>query len=1152
MGKFTHLHLHTNYSLLDGSGKIKEMIQRCKELGMDSMAITDHGVLFGVVDFYEEALKNDIKPIIGCEVYITNGSRFDKFKTSEKRYHHLILLAKNNDGYKNLMRLVSDAFIEGFYYKPRIDKELLEQFHDGLICSSACLGGEIPTMIMSGNIEKARELAIYYDNLFGRGNFYLELQDHGYEKQTLVNETLIKFSKELGIPLIATNDVHYTYPEDALSHDILLCIQTNRKVHETDRMKYEGGQFYLKSPEEMERLFYYAKEALENTTKIADMCNVTFEFDNYKLPKFYLKDIDKFAYLKELCERGLADRYEVVTDELKDKLNYELKVISDMGFVDYFLITWDFIKYAKEHDIMVGPGRGSAAGSLVAYCLDITEVDPVKYDLLFERFLNPERVTMPDIDIDFCYERRSEVIDYVVNTYGEDRVAQIVTFGTMAARAVIRDVGRALDMPYADVDKVAKLIPNELKITINKALKMVDELKSLYDNDDKVKYLIDMARRLEGLKRHSSTHAAGVVVCDKPVHDYVPLNLNDNVVTTQFPMTTLERLGLLKMDFLGLRTLTVIRDALINIEQSTGKKINIKNIDFEDKAAYELISSGNTDGVFQLESDGMKSFIKELKPANMEDIIAGISLYRPGPMDFIPEYIKNRANPDDIVYDCSELKPILEKTYGVIVYQEQVMEIVRSLAGYSYGRSDLIRRAMSKKKHDVMELERKNFIYGNEKENIIGAKGNGIDEKVANKLFDKMIFFAEYAFNKSHAAAYGVISYETAWLKAHYPVEYMAALLTSVMHNTTKVTEYILSLKDMGIQILPPDINEGFYSFSVSGGNIRFGLAAVKNVGRGIIDNMVVEREKNGRFTSFTDFMKRMLRRDLNKRVVENLIMAGAFDSLGGSRKTYMQNYIPIMEEENYARKHNIAGQINLFEQAVSKEKANEDRFSYVEEYLQDYKLAKEKEILGVYLSGHPLDSYIDKINTISDKEKHFKRSIDFVADSDGNFKVYDGEKVCYVGIVDSVNVKTTKNNKMMAFVSVEDLYGVVELVVFPNVFRKCREVLSEDSVVVVKGKISTREERDSNILVDEIYSIDDMFTTIHYLAFENMSQFEKLNSSIQKILSYNKGNEHVVFFIKEGRLTKKYGETVHFDDELLSTIKRILGADNVKTMTKL
>ncbi len=1148
MANFTHLHLHTNYSLLDGSGKIKEMIARCKELGMDSMAITDHGVLFGVVDFYKEALANDIKPIIGCEVYITSGSRFDKAKKGEKKYYHLILLAKNNTGYKNLMRLVSDAFIEGFYYKPRIDKELLEQFHEGLICSSACLGGEIPSLITSGQIDEARELAIYYDELFGRDNFYLELQDHGYEAQANVNKVLIEFSKELGIPLIATNDVHYTYPEDATSHDILLCIQTNKKIYDEDRMRYEGGQFYLKSPQEMEELFYYCKEALENTNKIADMCNVEFEFGTYRLPKFYKPIEDKAAYLRELCEEGLAQRYNPVTDELKNQLSYELKVISDMGFVDYFLITWDFIKYAKEHDIMVGPGRGSAAGSLVAYCLDITEVDPIKYDLLFERFLNPERITMPDIDIDFCYERRSEVIDYVIDTYGEDRVAQIITFGTMATRAVIRDVGRALDMPYADVDKVAKLIPSQLKMTIDKALAMSEELKNLYDSDEDIKYLIDMAKRLEGLKRHSSTHAAGVVVCDKPVHEYVPLNLNDDIVTTQFPMTTLEELGLLKMDFLGLRTLTVIRDALENIEKFRGKKINIKNIDFDDKATYELISSGNTDGVFQLESDGMKVFIKELKPANMEDIIAGISLYRPGPMDFIPEYIKNRANPENVVYDCPELEPILKKTYGVIVYQEQVMEIVRSLAGYSYGRSDMIRRAMSKKKHDVMEHERVNFIYGNPEEGVVGAKGKGIDEKVANKLFDKMIFFAEYAFNKSHAAAYGLISYQTAWLKAHYPVEYMAALLTSVMHNTSKVTEYIVSMKEMGIDILPPDINEGFYSFSVSGSNIRFGLAAVKNVGRGIVENIVMEREKNGKFTSFTDFIKRMLKYELNKRVVENLIVAGAFDSLGATRKTYMQNFAMVMEEENYTRRHNIEGQINLFEKTSSKEEANKDRFKYTNEYPNEYRLAYEKEVMGIYLSGHPLDAYVEKIKLLAKVNRHFKRSIDLMLSEDGKYKVYDGEQVYYVGIVESISIKATRTNKTMAFVNLEDLYGSSELVVFPKILHRYRPLLEEDKVIVVKGKISTKEDQDGKILVDTIYDIDDVFCDTYYIAFENMTEFEKLSSSIEKLFAYKKGKDDVVFFIREGRLSKKYSGKVLFDEDLLSTIKRIVGEENVKS----
>ncbi len=1151
MRKFTHLHLHTNYSLLDGSGKIHEMIARAKELGMDSMAITDHGVLFGAIEFYEEALKAGIKPIIGCEVYITKGSRFEKKKTDGKNYYHLILLAKNNTGYQNLIRLVSDGFTEGFYYKPRIDRELLESFSEGLICSSACLGGEIPSAILNGDLEEASSIALYYKNLFGEGNFYLELQDHGYEKQTKVNSVLMDLSKELDIPLIATNDVHYTYAADAPAHDVLLCIQTGKKVQDTDRMRYEGGQFYLKSPEEMEKIFYYAPEALDNTVKIAGKCNISFDFHTYKLPKFYKTDIDKEAYLRELCEKGMREKFNESEGEelskLQDKLDFELKVISDMGFIDYFLITWDFIKYAKDHDIPVGPGRGSAAGSLVAYTLDITEVDPVKYDLLFERFLNPERVTMPDIDIDFCYERRNEVIDYVVSTYGEDRVAQIVTFGTMAARAVIRDVGRALDLPYALVDKVAKLVPTQLKITIDKALAMTPDLKELYDNDLDVSKLIDMAKRLEGIKRHASTHAAGVVVCDRPVHDYVPLNLNDNAITTQYTMTTLEKLGLLKMDFLGLRTLTVIKHAVDNIEQSTGKKINIKDIDHDDRATFELISSGNTDGVFQLESDGMKVFMKRLKPRHMEDIIAGISLYRPGPMDLIPEYIENRLHPENIVYDTPELRPILEKTYGVIVYQEQVMEIVRSLAGYSYGRSDLIRRAMSKKKHDVMEKERRVFIYGDEEGGVLGAKKNGIDERAADKLFDKMISFAEYAFNKSHAAAYGLISYQTAWLKTHYPTEYMAALLTSIMSNTDKVAEYIFSMQDMGIKILPPDINEGFDKFSVSGKDVRFGMAAVKNVGRSLVEKIVDEREKDGKFTSFTDFIKRMIRRDINKRAVENLILAGAFDSLGGSRKTYIQNYARVMEEENYNRRNTIEGQINLFESVGKKYEGNADMFKHGDEMPIEYKLIREKEVMGLYISGHPLDKYMQEIKSIFATEKRSRKSTDFKPGEDGLPAVYDGQVVCYVGIVGDIFRKYTKNGKEMAFVSVEDLYGVAELVVFPRIWDKYKELLVPDKVVFVRGKASSREEEDGKILVDKVCAIEDVFVRTCYLAFESVGDFEDKQDLVEMLLGANEGADEVVFFIKDGRLQKRFKKKVNLDDTLIDELKLILGEENIK-----
>ncbi len=1148
MRKFTHLHVHTNYSLLDGSSKIDEILKRAVELEMDSLAITDHGVLFGVMDFYKKAKKYGIKPIIGCEMYVTAGSRFDKIKSDGKEYYHLILLAKNNKGYQNLIRLVSDAFTEGFYYKPRIDMELIEKFNEGIICCSACIGGQIPQEILKGNRERAKELALKYNEIFGQGNFYLELQNHGIEEQEIVNKALIEISAQTGIPLVATNDVHYTYKEDTKSHDILLCIQTNKKVTDTDRMRYQEGQFYLRSGDEMQELFYYVEEALDNTNVIAEQCNVDFEFGVYKLPKFYRSDIDKNKFIRQICEEGLQTKYEVVTDEIRKKLEHELSVIKKMGFVDYFLITWDFVKYAKEHDIMVGPGRGSAAGSIVAYALDITEVDPIKYDLLFERFLNPARVNMPDIDIDFCYERRNEVIDYVVRTYGEDRVAQIITFGTLAARAVIRDVGRAIDMPYKDVDTVAKLVPTELKITIDKALEKSTELRQLYNTDDRIKYLIDMARRLEGLKRHASTHAAGVVVCDKPVKEYVPLYVNDNAVTTQFTMNELEDLGLLKMDFLGLRTLTVIRDAIDNIKISTGKEIDIKNINFDDEATYDLISSGNTDGVFQLESDGMKSFIKELKPRNMEDIVAGISLYRPGPMDFIPKYIQNRANPDKVKYDCEALEPILAKTYGVIVYQEQVMEIVRILAGYSYSRSDLIRKAMAKKKHEVMEKERKNFVYGNKKEGIIGAVNNGVDEKVALSIYDNMTYFSQYAFNKSHAVAYGIISYQTAWLKTHYTAEYMAALLTSVMHSTSKITEYIMDLKDENIKILPPDVNEGYYGFSVSGGNIRFGLGALKNVGRGVVERIVECRQKDGTFKSFTDFLKRMASRDINKRAIESLIFSGGFDELGASRKTYLINYPIIMDQESYNKKHIIEGQISLFDDPDSGVK---DSFKYLDEYPIDQKLSYEKEYLGVYLSGHPLDSYAEDIKAIARKNSRYKKASDFMISEEGSYRLYDSEKVVFIGIIGQLSVISTKNNKTMAFVPVEDMYGVVEVVVFPNIYEKCSPILKEDNVVIINGKVSLKEDTDAKIIADNIMMIDENVSSTLYLAFENIDEFNYVRSQLLRILESSVGSSQVIFYIRDQKLSKRSELKVRINDNLMSILSNLLKPENVKRVDK-
>ena len=1150
MSGFAHLHLHTQYSLLDGSGKIPELVDQCKKLGMDSIAITDHGVMYGVVDFYEEAIKQGIKPIIGCEVYVANRSRFQKEAGIDNKYYHLILLAENQTGYNNLMRLVSDGFIDGFYYKPRIDVELLREYSEGIIGLSACLGGHIPGEIMRGDRAKAKEVALTYNEIFGQGNFFLELQDHGYEEQALVNKALIEMSNELDIPLVATNDVHYTYEDDVEAHDILLCIQTNKKVADEDRMRYRGGQFFMKSPKEMQQLFSYIPEAISNTQMIADRCQVDFEFGHYKLPIFEVEEgTDKKDYLSQICHEGLKFRYSEVTQEHLERLTYELDIIDEMGFIDYFLITWDFIKYAKDNDIMVGPGRGSAAGSIVSYTLQITDIDPLKYDLLFERFLNPERVSMPDIDIDFCYERRQEVIDYVVKKYGEDKVAQIITFGTMAARAAIRDVGRALDMPYNEVDKVAKLIPQELKITIDKALKQSKELNNLYEDDEQVKYLLDMSRRLEGLPRHSSTHAAGVVVCDRPVHDYVPLNLNDDTIATQFPMTTLERLGLLKMDFLGLRTLTVIQDAVKNVKQSQGIDLDMSTIDDNDQGVFDLIGSGKTEGIFQLESEGMKNFMKDLKPQSLEDVIAGISLYRPGPMDFIPAYIKGKKEPQTIKYDCPEVQPILKATYGVIVYQEQVMQIVRSLAGYTYGRSDLLRRAMSKKKENVMIQERQNFVQGNEAEGVLGCVNNGISEEAANIIYDKMVDFAKYAFNKSHAAAYAIIAYQTAWLKAYYPVEFMAALLTSVMFGGGKVAEYIYSLRGMGIEVLPPDINEGYYNFSVSKGKIRFGLAAVKNVGRGVIDHMVAERQANGPYISLTDYCTRMEQRDLNKRVIENLIKAGAFQSLGGTRKQYMMHYKAVVESINHAKKSLISGQINLFDLNEDLQDNKKDDFPEVGEFGKDQLLLNEKEVLGIYLSGHPLEKYSDIL-----MKNMSNKSLDFTPMEDGSFKIFDGQEVKYGGIISQMTIKTTRNNQTMAFIGVEDIYGVVEVVVFPKDFEKNRHYLNEDEIVVVKGRVSTQEDQDGKIICREIKRLSDITQSVLWLQFDDMEVYKDTIKAITPVLKNTPGSTKVLAYLKDTKRKNDFGNAYNTDlsEESIKKIQDILGENNVKVVKSL
>ncbi len=921
---FAHLHVHTEYSLLDGSNKIKEYVKRVKELGMDSAAITDHGVMYGVIDFYRAAREAGINPVIGCEVYVAPNSRFDKELTGgEDRYYHLVLLAENNTGYANLMKIVSRGFTEGYYYKPRVDMEVLQQFHEGVIALSACLAGEVQRYIVKGLLDEAKKAARKYESCFGKGNFFLEMQDHGIPDQKTVNTVLLRMSRELDIPLVVTNDVHYTCAEDEKPHDILLCIQTGKKLADEDRMRYVGGQYYVKSEEEMKGLFPYAWEAVENTQRIADRCHVDIEFGVTRLPRYVVPDgHTSWTYLQELCQKGLAERYpeQIRAGEdqaLKERLSYELNVIRTMGYVDYFLIVWDFINYAKSNGIAVGPGRGSAAGSIVSYCLRITDIDPIRYHLLFERFLNPERVSMPDIDIDFCFERRQEVIDYVGRKYGHDKVVQIVTFGTLAAKGVIRDVGRVMDLPYSYVDSIARMVPNELNITIDRALEINPEFRKLYEEDEQVHNLIVMCRRLEGLPRHTSMHAAGVVICPESADEFVPLSRgSDGSVTTQFTMTTLEELGLLKMDFLGLRTLTVIQNAVENIRKSTGKVIDMDSVDYNDRAVLEAIGTGRNEGIFQIESGGMKTFMKELKPQNLEDIIAGISLYRPGPMDFIPKYIKGKNSKGDITYSCPQLEPILASTYGCIVYQEQVMQIVRDLGGYTMGRSDLVRRAMSKKKQSVMEKERANFIFGNPEEGVPGCIARGIPEQTAKQIYEDMTDFAKYAFNKSHAACYAVVSYQTAWLKYYYPLEFMAALLTSVIDNPKKVSEYILTCRSMGISILPPDINSGEVGFSVSEGAIRYALTAIKSIGRGVIDYIVEEREQRGLYRNLKDFITRTTGCDLNKRGIENLIKAGAFDGLGGTRKQLMSIYVQVLESIQQNKKNNMAGQLTLFDLA--------------------------------------------------------------------------------------------------------------------------------------------------------------------------------------------------------------------------------------------
>ena len=1150
---FANLHVNTEYSLLDGSNKIKECIARVKELGMDSVAITDHGVMFGVIDFYRAARAAGIKPVLGSEVYVAPGSRFkkDPGQGGEDRYYHLVLLAENDTGYHNLMKIVSRGFTEGYYYKPRVDLEVLENYHEGIIALSACLAGEVQKYVSRGLYEEGKEAALRYERIFGKGNFFLELQDHGIPMQQTVNQALLRMSAETGIPLAATNDVHYTYADDVKPHDILLCLQTGKKLADEDRMRYEGGQYYIKSEEEMKKLFPYALEALENTQKIADRCNVEIEFGVTKLPKYDVPEgKTSWEYLNQLCFEGLEGLYHPVTEELKERLSYELSVIRTMGYVDYFLIVWDFIKYAKDHGIMVGPGRGSAAGSIVSYCLGITTIDPIKYQLLFERFLNPERVSMPDIDVDFAPEGRQEVIDYVSRKYGADCVVQIVTFGTLAARGVIRDVGRVMDLPYAFVDNIAKMVPQEPNITLKGALEKNSELRKLYEEDGQVKELIDMSKRLEGLPRHTSMHAAGVVISQKSIDEYVPLSLgSDGSVTTQFTMTTLEELGLLKMDFLGLRNLTVINSAQELIKKSTGREINLDEIDYNDRPVLDYIGTGKTDGVFQLESAGMKSFIKELKPQSLEDIIAGIALYRPGPMDFIPQYIKGKNHQDMITYDCPQLEPILEPTYGCIVYQEQVMQIVRDLAGYTLGRSDLLRRAMSKKKGDVMKKERQSFVYGNEAEGVPGCVNNGISEATANKIYDEMIDFAKYAFNKSHAAAYAVVSYQTAYLKYYYPVEFMAALMTSVIDNSTKVAEYIYSTRQMGIKILPPDINKGEGDFSVDNGCIRYGLAAIKSVGRPVIQAIAEERNARGPYKNLKDFIERLSGKETNKRTLENFIKAGVFDSFGGTRKQFMMIYLRVLEQVSQERKYSMTGQMSLFDFVDEEQKKEFDiPLPDVGEYEKETMFAFEKEVLGVYLSGHPLEDYEEKW-----RKSISKTTLDFqIDDETGRARVRDGAKETVGGMIIEKTIKYTKTNQTMAFLTIEDLAGTVEVVVFPRDYERNQSFLNEDSKVFVRGRVSEEDDAPSKLICEKIIPFDQTKKEL-WIQFPNKTAYLEEESQLFDMLKESEGKDAVVIYCREERAVKRLpaGRNIRIEPAIFGRLANYYGEACVKVVEK-
>lgn len=1154
--EFCHLHTHTEYSLLDGEASIKKLISRVKELGMTSCAITDHGAMYGVADFYREAKAQGIHPVIGCEVYVAPRTRFDKVHDIDNKTSHLILLAENQTGYKNLIAMVSAGYIEGFYYKPRIDFDLMREHSEGIIALSACIAGEVPKALLADDYTRAKEAAQKYIDVFGKDNYFIEIQDHGLAEQKRIIPQLIQLSEELGVGLVATNDIHYLKKEDARYQDVLMCIQMEKTVDDPNRMKFETEEFYIKSPEEMSELFKYAPQAIENTQKIADRCHVEFDFSTRHLPAYDVPDgKTAFEYLKELCEAGLKKRYENITEELRNRLEYELNVIKSMGFVDYFLIVWDFIHFAKNNGVMVGPGRGSAAGSIVSYCLEITSIDPIKYSLIFERFLNPERVSMPDIDIDFAPEGRQKVIDYVVEKYGESQVAQIITFGTLKAKLAIRDVGRALNIPYAEVDRVAKLIPFDPKMTIEKALDISNELRTQYETDQRIKELIDTAQALEGLPRHAGTHAAGVVITSEPIVNYVPLQLNnENFVITQFPKDTVESLGLLKMDFLGLRNLTVIENAVKIIEKNRGIKLDIDNMDYNCPEVYELISSGNTDGVFQLESAGMQSFMQELRPDSFEDIIAGIALYRPGPMEQIPRYISNKKNPDKITYKHPLLENILNVSYGCMVYQEQVLEIVRVLAGYSLGKADQMRRTISKKKADQMVIERKNFIYGSDDGEIPGCIKNGIDESIAIAIFDEINDFANYAFNKSHAAAYAVVAYQTAYLKTFYPVEYMAALISSV-DDLDKINHYIVNCKEMGIDRLPPDVNKSEDTFTVENNCIRFGLSAVKNVGRSLIVNLVSERERNGKFKSFSDFIDRTAGSDMNKRALEGLISCGAFDSMGIKRSQLLNVYERALEGTARNARDNVAGQLSLFDSA---DENTEMEFPDIPELDKRTILKMEKDSIGMYFSGHPMEEYTEKAKKLT--KYNIRDILDSVQrDDEGNYHaaegaLRDGETIVICASIASRKNKTTRANAQMAFVGLEDSYGSVECIIFPKVLSEYSQKLQENNIVAIRGRISIREDEEPKLLAETVELIDEALAknkaeTPKRLYIKLKSRTEESLRLVRESLAPYQGDMQVCLFFADTKKMAAAPRNLWFNNmpSSLAELEKIFGKENVR-----